>query len=106
MGLLNPTGWQRRRESQMADPLQGPLHIHVSKTFEDKEEKQQFYAQYPDAEIGGVAGIVELVNCVSDHPSRWAMPDCWHWVLQNPREVEFVPMKGKLGLFYYEKKQL
>lgn len=81
-------------------PYRGQLYIHVGKTFEDKEEKLQFYAQFPDAKIGGVVGIVELVDCVRDHPSRWAMPDCWHWVLADPREIGFVPMKGKLGLFY------
>lgn len=81
-------------------PYRGKLYIHVSKTFENKEEKRQFYAQFPGAKDGGVAGIVDLVDCVRNHPSRWAMPDCWHWVLENPREIKFVPMKGKLGLFF------
>ena len=48
----------------------GPLYIHVSKTFESANEKLRFYARYPDARIGGVAGIVDLVNCVRDHRSR------------------------------------
>jgi len=82
----------------------GPLYIHAALTFDGgKEEKKEFLTSHPDANFGGVIGIVDLVDCVKNHPSRWAIADQFHWVLTNPREVEFVRMKGKLGLFYYQK---
>ena len=78
----------------------GLFYIHASKTFSNRQEKEEFYRLYPDEKIGGVIGQVELVDCVRRHPSQWAMPDHWHWVLENPRKVDFSQMKGKLGLFY------
>jgi len=48
---------------------------------------------------GCVLGTVELVDCVRDSGSRWAMPDCWHWVLTNPRPCEPRFVRGSLGLW-------
>jgi hypothetical protein len=48
---------------------------------------------------GGLVGVVDLVDIVTDHPSPWAMPGLHHWVLANARACSFVPMKGRLGLF-------
>lgn len=49
--------------------------------------------------FGHVIGTVELVDCVRDYDSPWALPDHWHWVLENPRMIEPVPAKGRLGLW-------
>lgn len=56
-----------------------------------------------DAPLGGIIGVVELVNCsrgVSESP--WAAEGQWHWELADPRPVPFVPMKGRLGLMEVE----
>ncbi len=47
-----------------------------------------------------VIGMVEVVDCVRPHPSRWYCEDHWAWVLR--RAVRFrqpVPFKGRLSIF-------
>ena len=65
----------------------GPIIIHISNR------------PYGDLPIGCLFGIVEIVDCVRDHESKWFFgPN--GLVLKNP--VSFVtplPYKGKLGLF-------
>ena len=51
---------------------------------------------------GCVIGTVELVDCVRDSGRRWGMPDCWHWVLDNPRPCEPRFVRGSLGLWTFE----
>ena len=49
---------------------------------------------------GSVLGVVDLIGCVREYDSPWAMPGCWHWVLAYPRAfVSPLPMRGKLGLW-------
>src|SRR5262249_46302589 len=36
---------------------------------------------------GAVLGTVELVDVVSDHKSRWALIDNWHWTLTRPKPL-------------------
>ncbi|MGO9907662.1 MAG: hypothetical protein ACLP4R_14030 [Solirubrobacteraceae bacterium] len=47
---------------------------------------------------GGIIGVVDLVDIVRDHPSEWAEPGMWHWVLTNPGPVTFHPIRGQLYL--------
>ena len=48
---------------------------------------------------GAIIGVVELMDIVRDSSSRWAEPTCYHWVLANPRAIEPVPVRGRLGLW-------
>jgi len=83
----------------------GPLLIHASlrsdregrafieKTFPDVYRKFDFYV------LGCIIGKVAMVDCVTDHPSRWFFGP-YGYVFENP--VLFrkpIPYKGKLGLF-------
>lgn len=43
-------------------------------------------------------GVVDVVDCISESSSLWFFGP-YGFVLANPRPVEFVPMKGRLGLF-------
>ena len=52
-----------------------------------------------DLPLGCVLGTVELVDCVRDSGSRWAMPDCWHWVLRKPRACAPRFVRGSLSLW-------
>lgn len=72
----------------------GPLVIHAGAT----EDTAVPIKPYPFP-LGGIIGVVDLIDCVRDHPSNWAQDDCWHWVLENPRPLPFRAMKGKLGLW-------
>ena len=50
-------------------------------------------------ELGGVVGVVDLVDCVSAHPSPWFCEGGFGYVLGNPRRLSFRACKGKLGFF-------
>jgi hypothetical protein len=89
----------------------GPLLIHAAKrcTPEDWHEASAFLRArgpalaspviYGDLQIGGIIGGVDLVDCVRDHQSTWAIAGQWHWVLANPWRCPLMPMRGQLGLF-------
>ncbi|MDR0872221.1 MAG: ASCH domain-containing protein [Prevotellaceae bacterium] len=50
---------------------------------------------------GAIIGSVEIVDCVRNYKSIWAVPDMWHWVLANAVMFES-PMpnvKGRLGFW-------
>ena len=42
--------------------------------------------------------MTEIVDCVREHPSKWAAPGHWHFVLANSRPLPFVRWKGALSL--------
>lgn len=48
---------------------------------------------------GGIIGRVDIVDCVRDYDSPWAIPGQWHWVLANPVILPFQPCKGQLNFF-------
>ena len=83
----------------------GPLLIHASLR-SDKEANEIFKRDFPSIirivdfwVLGCIIGKVEMVDCVTEHPSRWfAGP--YGYVFENP--VLFrkpIPYKGMLGLF-------
>lgn len=54
--------------------------------------------------FGAIIGSVEIVDCVQNHPSIWAIKGDWNWVLANP--VMFpdpiTGVKGKLSFWNYD----
>ena len=50
--------------------------------------------------LAAIIGEVEIVDCVQDSSSVWAIPGYWHWVLDNaiiyPKPI---PCKGKLSFW-------
>jgi hypothetical protein len=74
-----------------------------------KPELEVLYSNYTEHELisrlgpfGAIIGSVEIVDCVKEHPSVWAEPDKWHWVLSNAiRFPEPIPTRGKLSLWEY-----
>lgn len=48
-----------------------------------------------------IVGAVELVDIVECSASRWARPDWYHWVLENPRPL-IPPIAAKGQLFIWE----
>lgn len=95
----------------------GPLAIHVGKTPADRHGPygsllgidmpdnirvlvERAWHDNPDA--GCVIGIVDLVDCVDDHPSQWALGGYWHWVFENPRILtDKMPARGNVGIWEF-----
>jgi len=53
----------------------------------------------PAVPRGGIVGMAELVDIVTDHDSPFYVPGSYGWVLANARALPFVPWKGQLGWF-------
>lgn len=47
---------------------------------------------------GGIIGVAEVVDCVTEHPSPWFQGP-YGYVISNAREVPFIPSPGELGFF-------
>lgn len=47
---------------------------------------------------GGIVGSAELVDCVTQSPSKWFVGK-YGFVLRNPQPHQFYPCKGQLGFF-------
>lgn len=95
-------------------PYRGPCLIHAGKALTKAD--YEFFADYvtndtarpilgpvtvpPMADLvrGGIVGIVDIVDCVTESDSPWFMGDVG-FVLANPRLLPFVPYSGKLGFF-------
>lgn len=87
-----------------ATSYRGPLLIHASQTLDmDVAEAKHYFrgtgVKFPKSfETGGIVGYVELVDCVTRHPSGWFQGP-YGYVLANARPLPLYPVKGKLGLF-------
>lgn len=92
-------------------PLRTRFLVHAGKTFPrayyDQVTSELARAgllppEYPPFEsmpTGGVVGAVDLIDCVSQSPSPWFIPDGYGFVLANPEPMSLWPMPGKLGFF-------
>lgn len=63
---------------------------------------------------GGIVGIVDLVDCLTPvqavrdprtRKNEWyagtrSLDGVCAWILENPRILPFIPLKGQLGIFY------
>ena len=78
-------------------------YIFNSIPYEERNNISFPDADHPIWEYGAIIGSVELVGCVRDHKSKWAMPNYWHWVLENPTLLDKpIPCKGQLRIFNFK----
>ncbi len=57
-----------------------------------------------DLDYSSIIGSVEIVDCVENHPSIWAVEGQYHYVIANPIlfDTPITGIKGQLGLWNYE----
>jgi len=84
------------------------IHASVHKASlaseQDMRAELSFLTGIPRAELpvtflrGAILGSVEIVDCVRDAPSKWAVPEHNHWLLREPRKLgsPVLGVKGKL----------
>lgn len=84
----------------------GSLLIHAGLSLDSYTEEniywlnKKFNVRIPmELDTGGIVGIVDIVDCVESHKSKWFMSGNYGWVLTNHRRLNFRPCKGALGLF-------
>jgi len=84
----------------------GPLLIQASVGRPSSADMNWFrgYARKRGARLpeefdfGGVVGMVRLDDCVRKSRSKWFEGPVG-WVLSKPKKLQFIPMRGRLGLF-------
>ena len=70
----------------------------------DLMNRENWEAEFESLPNGSIVGSVEIVDCVQNHPSKWAQEGFWHWVLANPVlfHEPITGVKGKLSFWEYE----
>jgi hypothetical protein len=80
--------------------FRGRLCVHAGLTPDLEPEVVRLMLGRSQSHLGAVIGTVEILDCVPDSESPWALPGMWHWllgdalVLRNP-----FPFSGKQGFF-------
>jgi len=90
--------------------FRGPVLIHAGKSLTCAEYENCVdplmhvggpvidIPSFGDLERGGIIGIAEIVDCVSQSESPWFMGE-FGFVMRNARLLPFTPMRGMLGFF-------
>lgn len=73
--------------------FRGPVMIHAGKTPEDAA-----YCRRIGAPLGGIVGVMEIVDCVTASSSEWFCGP-YGFVIANARPLPFIPCRGALGFF-------
>lgn len=62
----------------------GPVLIQVALRV-DRVDAENLDLDADKLKRGVILGVVDIVDCVRNHRSKWADKGAWHWVLANPR---------------------
>ncbi len=75
--------------------FRGNVLIHASKGFDSYDRDEIQVCEMP---LGGIVGIMKIVNCVTNMDSDW-FSGPYGFVIENARPIEFIPCMGALGFF-------
>jgi hypothetical protein len=83
------------------------LLIHASRNLDDctedkieRLERKHGISIPSEYELGGIVGVVDVIDCVESHESKWFVKGNFGWALANPRRLKFRLCKGAVGLFH------
>lgn len=108
---LEVKGFKKVENRTWETKYRGPLAIHAGLTYgwalgEDETLRVIEGTPLPppaDLVYGGIIGLVDLVDCVPFEKigmyDRLFASGPWCWKLENPRAIEPIPFRGKLGLW-------
>jgi hypothetical protein len=74
--------------------FRGRVLIHASKN--ESEDRELIRAK--KMPLGGIVGVMEIVDCVSKMNSQWFCGD-FGFVIRNAKPIDLIPCKGALGFF-------
>jgi hypothetical protein len=64
----------------------------------ERDEALKLKLDPDELPTGAIVGSVEIVDCIQNSKSKWAIRGQWHWILKNPRALARpIPFKGALG---------
>lgn len=88
---------EKVREFRSRPVKPGPLAVHASLSISEEGCRLHPECRTPDAPLGSVVGLVEVVACEEASPGRFS------WLLANPRRLSApVPCRGQAAIFYVE----
>lgn len=95
--------------------FRGPVAIHAGKKIDGDAAfalavdghpvtgEDYGFPDIPDRyQIGGIVGVVEIVDCVRSSKSEWFVGN-YGFVIRNARPVDFIQVRGQLGFFEWRK---
>ena len=97
-------GKSRTKSDELEVLLTDQNYIDIHK-FKKSIGVEDRVAEYMDTfPLGAIIGEVEIVDCINDSKSTWAMDNHWHWVLKNPvlYEKPILNVKGKLSFWEFK----
>jgi hypothetical protein len=60
-----------------------------------------------DLVFGSIIGFVKFSDCVTDHPSKWAIQGQYHWVIAEKKTLELpIPCKGYQGFWRFDQGEI
>lgn len=67
------------------------------------EECNQLWLTHGIWDKSSIIGEAEIIDCVQDSKSIWALPGYWHWVLANPVKYHtpIYNVKGKQSFWEF-----
>jgi hypothetical protein len=85
----------------------GELLIHAGKSKTSLSDSEQAIVKAMGTPsqspiLGAIIGKVEIIDCVQNHPSQWAIAGHYHWILSNPKRCEPYYIKGGLSLWDFD----
>lgn len=83
----------------------GPIFIHAATKWRREDvlyvQNEMGIEVLPGMfRLGGIIGVADLVDVITKSKSPWFSGPIG-FVLQNPRRVPFVPLRGRLSLFRF-----
>lgn len=87
-----------------AAPVKEGLAALNNKQLFELMNRENWDTEFENLPNGAIVGSVEIVDCVQNHPSKWAQEGFWHWVLANPVlfPKPITGVKGKLSFWEYD----
>jgi hypothetical protein len=97
--------FQGYRKPSYTDLAPGVAFDHAGLSRDDLDQNVQWVLKKygivvpSELERGGIVGVVDVIDCVESHKSKWFEKGSFGWVLAKPRRLKFRPCKGALSLF-------
>jgi hypothetical protein len=100
--------WKDVENRSRPTKYRGRLYVHTSQKVSQSEMDKTwywiksnvgFYTPFAPT-FGAIIGYVDLVDCITNSPSKWAMEGHYHWLMENPVLLDKpIPAKGQLGIW-------
>jgi len=80
--------------------VRGRICVHAGLRPDLGPEVLRLMLSRHQTQYGAIIGTVEIIDCVRDADSPWALPHMWHWVLAGARPLRTpIPFTGQQGFF-------